>query len=81
LDRHPESKEFRDKIRCYNSAFAFISIGVKVDPTVTRASGPYCFKISGKLHHLTGSLLPVQEGANPKYAQIYIHNPDEQLQI
>ena len=34
------------------------SVGVKIDNSVTRQSGPYCFKIQGELHHLTGALLP-----------------------
>ena len=34
------------------------SVGVKIDNSVTRQSGPYCFKIQGELYHLTGALLP-----------------------
>jgi hypothetical protein len=47
---------------------------------VTYGSGPYCFKISGELHHIAGSLLP-PEGVIPSYAQIYIHDPQEQLAL
>ena len=53
-------------------------MGVKVYQSVTAGSGPYSFRISGELHHLSGSLLPVQ-GHNPVFAQIYIHDPAEQL--
>ena len=41
---------------------------------MTGGGGPYSFKINGKLHHLTGSLLP--EGENePMYAQLQVHDP------
>ncbi len=49
-----------------------------MDESVTRSSGPYCFKIHGELCHLSGALLPT-EGRNPIYAQIYIYDPAEQL--
>ena len=52
------SREFCNNIRQYNVAFAMTSVGVKIDNSVTRQSGPYCFKIQGELHHLTGALLP-----------------------
>ena len=52
------SREFHNNIRQYNAAFAMTSVGVKIDNSVTRQSGPYCFKIQGELHHLTGALLP-----------------------
>jgi len=33
------------------------SVEVKIDNSVTRQFGPYCFKIQGELHHLTGAFL------------------------
>ena len=72
------SLEFKTNIRQYNSAFAFTSLGVKVDQSVTVGSGPYSFRISGELHHLSGALLP-SPGNAPVFAQIYIHDPHEQL--
>jgi Helitron helicase-like domain at N-terminus len=74
----PHSQEFKTNIRQYNSTFAFTSLGVKVDHSVTAGSGPYSFRISGELHHLSGSLLPLPNHA-PVFAQIYIHDPNEQL--
>jgi len=56
------------------------SVGVKIDNSVTRQSGPYCFKIQGELHHLTGALLPHGD-QTPIYAQIYILDTVEQLNI
>ncbi len=58
----------------------FTSVAVKVDEAVTNSSGPYSFRISGELHHRMGSLLP---GENQKmsYAQLYIHDPMEALEM
>jgi len=56
------------------------SVGVKIDNSVTRQSGPYCFKIQGELHHLTGALLS-HDDHPPTYAQIYILDTAEQLNV
>ena len=56
------------------------SVGVKINNLVTRQSGPYCFKIQGELHHLTSTLLPHGDHT-PMYAQIYILDTAEQLNI
>ena len=56
------------------------SVGVKIDNSVTRQSSPYCFKIQGELYHLTGALLPHGD-QTPMYAQIYILDTAEQLNI
>ena len=56
------------------------SVGVKIDNSVTRQSGSYCFKIQGELHHLTGVLLPHGD-QTPIYAQIYILDTAEQLNV
>ena len=56
------------------------SVGVKVDNSVTRQSGSYCFKIQGELHHLTGALLSHID-QTPIYAQIYILDIAEQLNV
>ena len=55
------------------------SVRVKIDNSVTRQSGPYCFKIQGELHHLTGALLPHSD--QTIYAQIYILDTAEQLNV
>jgi len=56
------------------------SVGVKIDNSVTRQSGPYCFKIQGELYHLTSALLS-HDDHPPTYAQIYILDTAEQLNI
>ena len=65
------SREFYNNIQQYNTAFAMTSVEVKIDNSVTRQSGPYCFKIQGELHHLTGALLPHAD-QTLIYVQIYI---------
>ena len=55
-------------------------VGVKIDNSVTRQSGPYCFKIQGELHHLTGALFPHGDDP-PAYAQIYILDIAEQFNV
>jgi len=73
-------REFRNNIWQYNAAFAMTSVEVKIDNSITRQSGPYCFKIQGELHHLTGALLPHGD-QTPIYAQIYILDTAEQLNV
>ena len=75
----PQSKAFRKNICQYNAAFAFTSLGVKIDHAVTNAPGPYSFHICGELHHHSGALLP-EENQPEHYAQIYIHD-DAETQI
>jgi len=56
------------------------SVGVKINNSVTRQSGPYCFKTQGELHHLTDALLPHAD-QTPMYMQIYILDTVEQLNV
>ena len=67
-------REFRDKIRAYNSALAFASLGVNLDKELANARrGVYTFRIQGVVHHYIGQLTP-REGEVPSFAQIYIHD-------
>ena len=75
----PHSLGFRTHIRQYNAAFAFTSFGVDVDHSVITGSGPYLFRISGQLHHHPGANLFPLSDSHPKYAQLYIYDPQEQL--
>jgi len=74
------SREFHNNIQQYNAAFAMTSVGVKINNSVTRQSSPYCFKIQGELHHLTGALLSHAD-QTPMYMQIYILDTVEQLNV
>ncbi|XP_035843847.1 uncharacterized protein LOC110931184 [Helianthus annuus] len=73
-----ESKHFLKNIRRYNSMFAFTSMGGKVDSTVNRGNGPFCFRISGENYHTIGSLMPIN-GAQPKFCQLYIYDTENEI--
>jgi hypothetical protein len=64
---------FRTRIRNYNNALAFSSLGVLIDQSVAGQSGVYTFRIQGELVHRIGSLLPHQ-GELPRFSQIHIHD-------
>ena len=72
----PDAKQFHNQIRKYNNAFAFTSVGTKIDESMARG-GVYRYRLQGELHHRMGSLLP-SEGETPKFAQMYIHDPQMQ---
>jgi hypothetical protein len=65
--------KFRDQIRIYNLVLAFISLGAKVDESVTGGPGPYSFRIQGEFYHKIESLCPT-EGQWSQSAQLYIHD-------
>ncbi|GMF50480.1 unnamed protein product [Phytophthora fragariaefolia] len=86
-------KKFRRHIRAYNQAFAFTSIGasssdntfrdVNQDQSVAGQHGVYTYHIQGAMGHFMGSMLPyvdrrTGERVPPKFAQIYIVDPDMQ---
>jgi len=74
LGEKDEVKNFQDNIRSYNSAFAFVSMGAKVEKPI--GNGPYCFIIHGQIYHRAGALHP--EGDIPtQFAQIYILDPPQ----
>jgi len=56
------------------------SVGVRINNSVTRQFGPYCFKIQGELYYFTGALFPYGN-QTPIYAQIYIFDTVEQLNV
>jgi hypothetical protein len=68
-NRNAEAKEFRENIRNYNNAFAFSSLGVKIDSSVYGMNGVFTFRIQGELCHQISSLLP-RIGEQPKFAQL-----------
>lgn len=73
------SKRFLRQIRSYNSMFAFASMGATVDKTINTGNAPYVFKINSVVHHKIGSLLP-SRGKQPKFAQLYIYDPENETE-
>jgi len=79
-DQDPECKAFRSNIRAYNSVLAFTSVGVSIDRALANGQfGVFTYRIQGELKHQIGSLLPA-DGAAPKFAQMYIHDTEHELQ-
>jgi hypothetical protein len=52
--------KFREDIWKYNRALSFTSLGVHEDRSVNKGNRPPVFRISGKLHHLSGLLHPLR---------------------
>jgi hypothetical protein len=73
------SKRFLRQIQSYNSMFAFTSLGATIDRLINTGNAPYVFKINGVVHHRIGSLLP-SSGSPPKFAQLYIYDPQNETQ-
>ncbi|CAL8141391.1 unnamed protein product [Orchesella dallaii] len=70
----PESSNFMDCVRSYNSSFAFASTGANVKPPP--GNGTYCFRVCGQISHRTGSLHPDNDDARV-FSQIYILDPED----
>ena len=65
------SKHFLQRIRQYNSLFAFTSMGANIIKDINKGEAPYIFRINSQIHHRIGSLLP-EQGQAPQYAELYI---------
>ena len=76
FDDPRDPTEFRKKIRQYNNALAFTSLGVDIDDQAIQGSGPRSFRIHGSLHHLMGALIPPDD-VQACFAQLYIYDPQE----
>ena len=70
----PRSRAFRKDLRRFNNAFAFTSVYCSQTNRGATGNGPNCFQIHGALYHITGPL-QIATGAQPKFAQLYIYDP------
>ena len=77
LGRRPSDREFRERIRMYNNALAFVSFGAKV--AVPKGNGPPVYRIHGAVYHASGALAP-PAGTAPSYAQLYVWDEAEALE-
>ncbi|KAJ1270274.1 hypothetical protein BS78_06G041800 [Paspalum vaginatum] len=73
-----ESRHFLQKIRQYNSMFAFTSTGGNIDKTINKGEGPYVFRVNGQIHHRIGSLLP-EPNKIPQFAKLYIFDTKNEI--
>ncbi|KAG5032585.1 hypothetical protein JHK82_016165 [Glycine max] len=74
-----DSKNYQQNIRTYNMMFAFTFAGIKLDKSINDSRGPPTIRIQGQPCHRIGSLLPMP-GKEPKFAQLYIFNTDNEVQ-
>lgn len=65
----PQSLNFCEHIRQYNSSLAFASFGANI--ALPPGRGPYAFRIHGQVYHRTGCLHPSGD-QTPSYSQLYI---------
>ena len=81
-----QAKSFRKNIRRYNNALAMTSVGqspgvsLGIDHTINNGHGPWLYKVKGALHHFAGSL-ETNPGTPPRYAQLYIYDPADALDL
>ena len=73
------NQEVRKNARAYNQALSFTSVRTKVDNTVLNGRGIYNYRISGELYHAYGDLNANVGPEEAEFAQIYIHDPNEQM--
>ena len=76
---NPISRHFFQKIRQYNSLFAFTSMGANIIKDINKGEGPYIFRINGQIHHRIGSLLP-EQGHRPEYAELYVFDTKNEIE-
>ncbi|UYV61982.1 hypothetical protein LAZ67_1007286 [Cordylochernes scorpioides] len=76
-----ESKYFQKNIWKYNSTFAFASFGCAHSDINIPIGGPDIFKINGNIYHLTSKNIYPTEGNVPRYAQFYILDSQQALNI
>ncbi|KAK9058181.1 hypothetical protein SSX86_023021 [Deinandra increscens subsp. villosa] len=71
-------KIFRHHIRAYNTNFAFASMGVTLDETMTNSrDGVYTFRAHKGIYHKIDQL--VLRDGTPRYLQLYFYDPDTEL--
>ena len=76
--RKHEDRDFRENIRSYNNALAFVSFGA--DLAVPPGPGPPVYRIHGAVYHASGALRPSVETA-PAYSQLYVWDGAEALDM
>jgi len=80
LELFENDAEFKEKIRKYNQAHAFTSIGARVDNHLANGrNGVYTFKICGQIHHRIGGFLPPENGP-ANFSQIYFYDQQQQVE-
>ena len=72
------SNDFKQHIRRYNSALGFASFSDALstaDSNTLGGNGPPVYILHGRAYHIAGTLYPLAT-EKPKYAQLYVLDPD-----
>ncbi len=80
LGRGGEAREFQESIHKFNAAFAFTSIGCKLDEHLARSTGLQPFNIHGHLYHNIGPS-GVADGATAAWAQLYLRDMSTVIEV
>ena len=81
LESHNTStKLFRERLRAYNTALAFMSVNYTITNHSVAHSGPNYFQIYSELYHLQGLLEP-PTNITPQYAQLYFYDPSYAIDV
>ncbi|KAG2212076.1 hypothetical protein INT45_006838, partial [Circinella minor] len=82
INQDATARNFRQKIRLYNSAFAFSSIAAKYDSQLANErEGVYTFRVNGMISHSIARAIQPAENIAPGFAQFYIYNTESQIQL
>ncbi|GBN14258.1 hypothetical protein AVEN_174904-1 [Araneus ventricosus] len=73
-ENSPDAKNYQQRIREYNSALAFASMGAQIKPP--RGTGPYCYRLHGQVYHSVSPLY-ASDQHKESYGQLYIFDSSE----
>ncbi|XP_073024213.1 uncharacterized protein [Primulina eburnea] len=74
-----DAREFNICVRSYNNMFAFTSLGVHCDKSLSRRNdGIYTFRVQGQLYHFMDQLIP-SNNENPKNLQLYFFDTEHEI--
>ena len=76
---HIKSNDFFQHIRIYNNSLSFASFNANLVHLNSGRSGPYCFKIQGKIYYQINTALYPQDNDCPSYGQLFIIDPLEAI--
>ncbi|XP_073015106.1 uncharacterized protein [Primulina eburnea] len=74
-----DAREFTNCVRSYNNMFAFTSLGVHCDKSLSRRNdGIYTFRVQGQLYHFMDQLIP-SNNEIPKNLQLYFFDTEHEI--
>ncbi|XP_044005604.1 uncharacterized protein LOC122850538 [Aphidius gifuensis] len=79
---HEFSKNFHERIRSYNNAFAFASFNANlINFPSNNRPGPYCFKIHGQIYYQINTSLYPSGDDIPSFGQLFIVDQNEATNV